>query len=108
MPLRIRWQKNDTLVIPLQPKKKIGLDYIMGNKWILLGIIAVILIILIILIVGISVSRRSVEPEPETIVITYDDPVAFNVQCGEATGDWELNHTVAVFKVWWAISKISL
>lgn len=86
------------LTFLFQQKKKLGLDYILGNKWIILGIIAVILIILIIVIVGATVARRH-KASNEAVSSTVPDPVAYNVQCGEAVGIWEQNLTVAVFKV---------
>lgn len=87
--------KSDQLSIDLlQPKKKACLDHLLDNKWIILGIILIILLALIILIVGVSVSRK---PAGEQKL--YKDPVAFNTKCGAVEGSWELNHTVAVFKV---------
>lgn len=80
-----------------QRKKKFGLDYIMSNKWIVLGIVAVILVILIILIVGVTVSRKPSPTAPPTI--KYPDPVAHSLKCGEVVGSWELDNSVAVFKV---------
>ena len=84
-------------ILFIQRKKKFGLDYIMNNKWIVLGIVAVILVILIILIVGVTVSRKP--PPTAAPVVTYPAPVAHSLKCGEVVGSWELNNSVAVFKV---------
>lgn len=69
----------------------------MSNKWIVLGIVAIVLVALIILIVGVTVSRKPL-PVPAAPQV-FPDPVVHALKCGEAVGTWELNNTVAVFKV---------
>lgn len=72
------------------------MDYIVGNKWIILGALAVIIIILIVVIVGVSVSRK---PPVKEEIKSYPAPIVNNLRCGRAEGLWEEDFSVAVFKV---------
>lgn len=76
-----------------------SVDCIVGNKWIILGAIAIVLVALIILIVGVSVNR---EP-PQPVILLDKDVTVYGLLCGQAVGTWELNNTVAVFKVCYAL-----
>jgi len=69
----------------------------MGHKAILLGIISVLLLVLILIVVGVSVTRR--RPNEIKSLMGRPAPIAQALLCGQAVGAWELDDTVAVFKV---------